>query len=702
MSTTLNDEAEQTAETLARRVKQLAILNRIGRQITSLLAQEDLFQQVVDAMHDALGYPRVAVMLVNEEKPVLEVEEAGDLYIVAATDKFWSIIPDEYNQFFGEGAIGIAAQRGETIVVEDAGNDPIPYRVGEWLSPSSVSAPIKVNDKLIGILEVEADATQAFDENDVMVIETMAGQMAVAIENARLYAQAQQVIRERMRVEQELRESESKYRAIIEQSHDAIYIYRGSRFLLVNKRVSEITGYSREELLDIEVWHLIHPDNRKKIEAFGERRARGEEVPNTYTAKVLRKDGKIVLCDFSVNVIQYQGQYAVLGVVRDITERMEFEKQLWRQEQLASVGQLAGGIAHDFRNFLTTITLQAQIARRVPDLPPSVFESLEIVISEVGHASTLIDQILDFSRHGLMETKPVELRKFLGETAFILRQAIRENIRFNLAVEVDECVIEADSTRLKQMLVNLAANARDAMPEGGKLFIKLSEIVVKDLQVPPIAEMSPGEWAHLIVSDSGTGMEEEVRKHIFEPFFTTKEVDKGTGLGLAQVYGIVKQHGGFIDLETEVGRGTTFHIYLPVSDTEVQLIEEEKETLPVGRGEKILLVEDNGQLREAGKTVLESIGYQVRTASNGREALEMYQAYSTDLVVTDLVMPGMGGQELRAHLERLGHVNVMAITGYIMQASKEKLKRSGFLEVIEKPFNVDKIAKTIRTVLDRE
>ncbi len=697
---TYNDERKRAQETLEWRVAQLTILNRIGRHIASFLDQQSLLQQAVDAVCEDLGYLQAAVMLMGSREPQANGEEVGELHIAVATDNFWDVIPDDYHQILGKGAIGTAAQTGETVVVKDAATDPIPYRAGEWLSPSSVSAPIKVGGKVIGVLEVEADVVEAFDENDVMVINTMADQIAVAIQNARLYEQSRQEIKERMQVEQELRESEAKYRAIIEQSHDAIYIYRGDRFLFVNKRACELTGYNREELLDFEIWNLLHPGDREKIRGIGKRRAQGEKVSNTYTAKVLSKDGKILVCDFSVNAIQYHGKYAVLGVVRDITEREEIERQLQRQEQLAAVGRLAGGIAHDFRNYLTTIILQSQIAQREPHLPPDAADSLDVVVAEAQQASRLIQQILDFSRHGLMETVSIDLTKFIGETAFILRQAIREDIQFTLALEPGECIVKVDPTRMQQMLVNLASNARDAMPESGKLFIKLTKITFEANQKRPLAEMPSGEWAHLLVSDTGMGMDEKVYEHLFEPFFTTKDVDKGTGLGLAQVYGIVKQHGGFVNVETAVGEGTDFHIYLPISQSEEQVLEED--TISQGKGETILLVEDNVQLRQAGKIVLESLGYSVRAASNGQEALEMYNSQPTDLVITDLVMPKMGGQELRTNLEMIGPVKVLAITGYIMQTSKEKLKKSGFLAVIEKPFNVNELARVIRKSLDHE
>ena len=682
------------AKKLERRVTQLTTLNKIGRHLTSFLAQKDLLQEALEALKEDFGFLQAAVMLKDKE--------ADNLYMVSATDNFQEIIPENYRQALGEGAIGIAAQTGETVIINNAAEDSRPYQAGEWLSASSVSSPIKIDEVVIGVLEVESDVTNAFDDNDIMVIDTIADQIAVSIKNAQLYEQAQQEIKERKRIEKESQESETKYRAIVEQNHDAIYIYKNDYFIFVNDMACKITGYSKEELLKISIWDLLASKDREKIKDIGQKRAKGEKAPNNYTAKVLRKDGKIRICDFSVNVIQYHGEYAVLGVARDITERKNIEEQLRRQERLAAIGQLAGGIAHDFRNFLTTIILHTQIAQRGASLSPNIDRSLTTVIDEARQASNLIQQILDFSRHSTVTTTPTNLAKLIQQSTTILRKAVPESIQFFLELTPAECVVEVDDARFQQVLINLATNARDAMPNGGEIHIKLSKITVKSNEVPPISEMPPGEWAKLLFTDTGTGMTQEVEAHLFEPFFTTKEPGSGTGLGLAQVFGIIRHHKGFIAVDTETGKGSTFQIYLPIYKPETTIEDQKRELEKTfyGHGETILLVEDDDRLREVAEEVLSSLKYQVLTANNGLQALKVYRDQPVDLVITDLVMPKMSGQELRNMLMRTGPAKVIAITGHIMQTSKEKLKKNGFLEVIEKPFNVDELAKIVHQVLN--
>ncbi len=264
-------------------------------------------------------------------------------------------------------------------------------------------------------------------------------------------------------------------------------------------------------------------------------------------------------------------------------------------------------------------------------------------------------------------------------------------------------MVKVDPNRIEQALMNLSLNSRDAMPEGGELRFRLSRIQLVPGNEAPVAGMPPGKWVCLAISDTGTGMTDAVRAHLFEPFFTTKEVGKGTGLGLAQVYGIIRQHEGYIDVDTEVGKGTTFHIYLPSTGAEEESVEEKvSATLLQGQGERILLVEDDENLREAGQSILESLGYRVLTAANGREALTIYEAEGgSDLVITDIVMPEMGGKELAQRLGRADpNLKVLGITGYATEKAAEELKVLGFLDVIRKPFDIEILAQVVRRALD--
>jgi len=304
----------------------------------------------------------------------------------------------------------------------------------------------------------------------------------------------------------------------------------------------------------------------------------------------------------------------------------------------------------------------------------------------------------------------LDLKPFVEKVMDILRRTIPENIRLTLdapGAESETCVVEADPTRIQQVLMNLAANGRDAMlPQGGgELSVALSRVMVQPGEAPPVAEMEPGEWVRLTVSDTGPGMTEDVQAHLFEPFFTTKKPGKGTGLGLAQVYGIVRQHEGRIGVETAVGEGTAFHVYLPACGEEKVEEAEEAPSIPLrGKGETILLAEDEAILRRVIQETLEAQGYRVLTAANGQEALESYRsAQGVDLVIADLVMPEMGGRQLVEALKReTPDLKALAITGYAAPTDREHSKEKNFLGVVSKPFDAERLARMIRRALDAD
>ncbi len=402
------------------------------------------------------------------------------------------------------------------------------------------------------------------------------------------------------------------------------------------------------------------------------------------------------------------------GVCIDVTEQHTLEAQMHRQQRLAAIGQLAGGIAHDFNNLLSTIIMYAALIQRVRRLPAEAVPLSQVIIDESHRAARLIRQILDFSRRSAMAVEPVDLRAFIQETFDILQKTLPENITLSLDIAPGEYVVNADPTRIQQVLMNLALNARDAMPDGGDLRVSLARVQTvhpnglaeRRFDAATLPPLAAGEWVRLTVTDTGVGMPEDVRAHLFEPFFTTKGA-KGTGLGLAQVYGIVKQHGGEIEVETAPGRGTTFHIDLPAYHPESA--REEPETTPApfdleGHGETLLLVEDEENVRRAALQSLETLGYRVMAAADGEAALNIYETAHNGkdiaLVITDLVMPGMSGREL---LQRLRQINpelrAVALTGHVLQEEAEVLRREGLAELVYKPLDLNMLARVVRRAL---
>jgi len=388
-------------------------------------------------------------------------------------------------------------------------------------------------------------------------------------------------------------------------------------------------------------------------------------------------------------------------IVRDITERMQMQEQIRAQDRLAAMGQLAAGVAHDFNNILTSMIGFAELTHRRADIPASAKADLKRIMEGGHRAAHLIRQILDFSRRSLMRRQALDLAPFLKETVRFLQRTIPEGIRIVLEMGTAQYTVFADANQLQQVLANLAVNARDAMPEGGELRLCLSTLT---LEADHQTGMESGEWIALSVSDTGVGIPPEGLPHLYEPFFTTKDVGEGTGLGLAQVYGIVKQHEGFIDVETEMGNGTTFTIYLPpLAVLEEVSKEEVPEEMPRGHGETVLVAEDEPQVLGVCKAMLEHLGYRVLAAPSGSQALDLYDQYGEEiaLVLADMMMPQMGGVELcHAVRSRNPDAKVVVMTGYPLRGAEGiALLEQGIVDWMQKPVDFVRLAQLMSQVL---
>lgn len=514
-----------------------------------------------------------------------------------------------------------------------------------------------------------------------------------------------EVRRERRRAEEALRESEEKYRTLFEQSTDAIFIAsREGKLIDLNQAALDLFVYAREEMIGLGIQEIyVRSDDwhefQQKLEKSGSAR--------DYEVRLCKKDGTAMDCLLTSTIRRAAdgSDLGYQGIIRDLTEHKRLEQQVRQQDRMAALGELAGGIAHDFNNILMSIILYSDMVLNDPSLPPDLVPDMESILSEGREAGHLVRQILDFSRRSPMQTLLLDLKDFVRDRTDILRRTLPASIRLLPEIGPQDYVAKADPTRIQQVLMNLVINARDAMPDGGELRVTLSRVTVGPDEEPPVPGMPSREWVCLGVSDTGTGMPAEVIPHLFEPFFTTKPKGEGTGLGLAQVYGIVRQHGGHIEVQTEVGRGTTFRIYLPTEkagEPEKAAPEEASPASPQGAGETILIAEDERRVRESCQRALESLGYRVIAAPNGQEALTIYRSTgSIDLVLTDMVMPVMSGKDLIRELrEADSPPKIVAMTGYALARDLKELREEGNLRIIHKPLDVNALALTIRQALD--
>jgi len=509
-------------------------------------------------------------------------------------------------------------------------------------------------------------------------------------------------ITERKRIEEALRKSEEKYRSVITHAMDAIFIAQDGFVKFPNPSTLAMTGYSEKEYARTPFADLIHPEDREFVIERHKRRLRGEEATNNYAFRVVNKAGEELWAQLNAVSIDWEEKPAVLCFLRDITSQKRLEAQFQQAQKMEAVGTLAGGIAHDFNNLLQTVLGYTDILLH-EEAGESISQELQHIKHAAQRGAELTQQILTFSRKVQSKLRPVDLNIQVRQVQKLLQRTIPKMIDVELQLADDLRVINADAAQVEQILMNLAVNARDAMPEGGKLTIRTQNIILNEACSTRHFNGKPGVYVLLTVSDTGVGMNQEVVGHIFDPFYTTKEVGKGTGLGLAMVYGIVKSHEGYILCESEPGQGTHFKIYLPVAKGG-RVPGEPQENQTVRRGtETILLVDDEELLRDLGEQILTRHGYMVLKAQDGETALKLYEEKKDKihLILLDLIMPGMGGKKC---LEELLHLNgaakVVIASGYSPEGTVKNFLEAGAKNFIGKPFNMKEMLDVVREVLD--
>ena len=511
-------------------------------------------------------------------------------------------------------------------------------------------------------------------------------------------------ITQRKNSEEALRRSESEYRSIIEEAPYGIYrVDQDGRVTLANPGLVAMLGYqSQSEVLGLNVATDMFLDPMERQRVLSLYRSEGPAV--RYETKWKRKDGARITVRLAGRQLggEQEDPIGFEVFVEDVTEQRSLQKQFEHAQKMEAVGRLAGGVAHDFNNLLMIISGYAQLIEESSDDPKKVVEYATQIQAASSKAATVTRQLLAFSRKQIVEPTVLDLNYIVKDLEKMLPRLLGEDVETVTGLEPQLGTVTADRGQIEQVIMNLAVNARDAMPQGGRLTIATSNVVL-DASYYQGVEVPPGRYVLLAVSDTGTGMDAETQVHIFEPFFTTKETEKGTGLGLATVYGIVKQSHGFIWVYSEPGRGSIFKIYLPRVDAAADSGESlQLDPVPSGGDETLLLVEDEAALRNVCRVYLESKGYTVLEAGNGKEAMKMCQSYDRPihLLITDIVMPGLGGLELaKSALELRPTLPVILVSGYTdRELDHEAL---GFGEFLQKPFSFDALARTVRSLLNR-
>jgi PAS domain S-box-containing protein len=517
--------------------------------------------------------------------------------------------------------------------------------------------------------------------------------------------------RARRQAEMDLRQSEEHYRLIFDNNPVPMWVFDHETlaFLEVNDAAVQHYGYSRDEfskmtLKDIRGWD----ESPMLKEYLSQVAAEGRPTPFVLAGicSHRKKDGTLIQVDVKLSPISVKGRTASLTMANDITTQKRLEEQLRQAQKMEAIGQLAGGVAHDFNNILTVIRGHAELLLAEGGLTERAAHSARQMSQAAERAATLTRQLLAFSRRQVMQPRLLDMNEIVGNMTKMLSRIVGENVGLQLQYWSEPALVKADAGMMEQVLMNLVVNARDAMPQGGRVVINVAPMEVDGAHLDRHPEGRPGRFVCLGVADTGCGIAPDDLRRIFDPFFTTKEVGKGTGLGLATVYGIVKQHQGWVEVESELGKGATFRVLLPWSDAvEAGLAQDPSaRSLPRGGSEVILVVEDEAALRELVCQCLARSGYGIFQAETGAKALELWAAHKKeiDLVLTDLVMPDrMNGRQLAERLQaERPDLKVLFTSGYSAEVIGKDFALHPGLNYLQKPFQPQNLVSMVRACLD--
>jgi PAS domain S-box-containing protein len=512
-------------------------------------------------------------------------------------------------------------------------------------------------------------------------------------------------ISERRRIEKALVESEERYRTAIENASDGIALVKGEKHVYVNRRFTEMFGHDDpSEIIGKPLALTVHPDDVERVLEINRMRQMGETVPFRYEFKGIKKDGTQRLIEVSAARTHYRGEPVSLAYLRDITDYKSLEEQLRQSQKMEAIGTLAGGIAHDFNNILAGIIGFTELA--MEDIPPDnpVYHYMERVLKGGYRGRDLVRQILAFSRHSDHEKKPIALSHVVEEAVKLLRPAFPSSIEIQMRLHGNRDTILADPVQMHQVVLNLCTNAAHAMRDtGGVLEITIGDEDFSELEAIRSPDLSPGAYVRLSVSDQGCGITPDVINKIFDPFFTTKAPGEGTGMGLSVVHGIARNHGGHVTVNSELGKGSTFHVYLPRTEA-VAAADAESPRQISGGNECILFVDDEEQLVELNLQRLRDLGYMVVATTSSVEALKAFAAEPDrfDLVIVDYTMPHMTGIDLATKLlEIRPDIRIILSSGFNEQIGPEMIKQTGIKAFIAKTAGKRELAKLIRQVLEQ-
>ncbi len=670
-------------EAVATEERHLSLVYDIGRDLTPNLDSNEILERAIRLTCQALGGSLGMAYIYLPEENKLRWQK-----VYQTDQKELDEIQLPVDIEMGEGLPGWVGLNREAVNIPDIVQDERYSQFSSWQNGtrSMLGSPIVHGDQLIGVICIFHREPEAFSTDQLELIQSICHQVGVALSNVGRYEQVQLLV-EMLEQEQERLSNLVEHLPVgvillDEKYHPVVVNSFGGEILTLFGIDHSLYGLERLGPYSIEELIENHHDPQPVEINLDGLHPRHFEI--------------------ETRLLGGEHPYWIL-MMRDVTVERHNQFRIQMQDRLATVGQLAAGIAHDFNNIMATILVYSDLLRKDLALNAAGLERLTIIQQQVQRAASLIRQILDFSRQSVMEQRTLDLLPFIKEFDKMLVRVLPETIRVELNFQPGSYLVHADPTRLQQVLMNLAINARDAMPEGGILRFDIEHLILRPGDIPPSPYLPDGKWISITVGDTGMGIPPDAIPHIFEPFFTTKPIGEGTGLGLAQAYGIIKQHDGYIDVQSQIGDGTRFSVYLPALPVQQFDSTPVQYTSPMqGHGQTILVVEDDPTTLNAIQDLLEAQEYRVMVASNGIEAVQVFERNpeSVDLLVSDMVMPKMGGLALYNQVKkRWPKVKTLFVTGHPMREESKSLLEEKGITWLQKPFSVPEFFCTVEEIL---
>ena len=697
-----HQSAEDQIESANTRYNNSLLVQEIGQATAAILDIHELMQELAVLMNNRLDFDRGLIMLTNKNRNRL-IYSAGYGY----SDNERAFLKKASFRLDTDNARGYfvkAFREQKHVIVTNAenGSDSLSNRSRQMLMDFSVHSllcvPIVYKKTSLGILAVDNAKSRApLKKSDIILLEGIASQIAISISNAVSF--------------QKLRESEEKYRQTLESITEGYYeINLNKRIIFANNALCRLLDCKLQDLMNNKLTSFFPPSSLSQLNQLFENISITHEPVHFAHFDLQPPNNNAIPIDLSASLIIDQNGRArgYRGILRNATERLQLEKEkkelesrLLQAQKMEAIGTLAGGIAHNFNNWLAGILGNITLVRMDAKDHPKIVQRADRIDKIIENASKMTRQLLGYARAGNYEVRLLNVNDIIKEAAGTFAETKKE-ITINLSLDPELQMVKVDENQIEQVFWNMFVNAIDAMPQGGNLFIATANAAIKGPK-GQATSVTPGEYVSITFKDNGIGIAPEIIDMIFEPFFTTKQ-GKGTGLGLASSFGIIKAHNGFIDVSSEQGVGTTFNIFLPVAEEPPEKETHSTEAVEKGMG-TILIVDDESMILETNQQLLSRLGYNVLSASSGEEALAVFDEHrdDIDLIIIDMIMPGMSGRELHDRLKtNKPDVRTLLCSGYSLNENAREIMDQGCGGFLQKPFKISELSSIIKTILESE